>query len=325
MGSNMIRYLLETYQEDHVLNFDKLTYAGNLENLSDVAKNSRYQFMRGDIADAVAVRKAIEEFQPDIILNYAAETHVDRSIMEPKAFLETEIIGTFTLLEAVKKYHIPRFVQISTDEVFGSIAEGQFTEEHPFAPNSPYAAAKAGADLLVRSYVNTYNIPAIVTHSCNFYGPYQFPEKMISLFITNLLEGKTVPVYGDGQNRREWIYTTDHCRAVDCIMRNGALGEVYNISAQSEISNLELTKKILAIMNLSEDRITFVKDRPGHDQRYALDSHKLETQLGWKAEKSFDDGLAETIAWYRDHTAWWKPLKSGEHAHYFHHQYGASQ
>lgn len=322
MGSNMIHYLLEKYPNDGILNFDKLTYAGNLANLADIENNPRYTFVRGDIADARAVAAVVEEFQPDVILNYAAETHVDRSIIDPKAFLETEIMGTLTLLEAVKKFQISRFVQISTDEVFGSIAQGKCTEQSPFLPNSPYAAAKAGADHLARAYVQTYRTPVIVTHSCNFYGPYQFPEKIIPLFITNLLEGKKVPLYGDGHHRREWIHTSDHCRAVDAIMRSGIVGEVYNISSESEISNKELAKKIFEFMDVSEDMITFVTDRPGHDERYALDASKLRRELGWQPEMSFHEGFRATIAWYRTHGDWWKPLKSGEHAQYFQQQYG---
>ena len=257
----------------------------------------------------------------DYVLNYAAETHVDRSILDPKAFEVTDVIGTYTLLEAARKYAVKRFIQISTDEVFGSIQNGTFTENHPFEPNSPYAASKAGADLLCRSYVKTYSLPIIVTHSCNFYGPYQYPEKVIPLFITNLIEGKKVPLYGDGKNVREWIFTQDHCRAIDTLLHKGVDGEVYNIGTGDEIANIDLTEKILALTGASDNMIEPVSDRLGHDRRYAVDSTKLRT-LGWQPQQSFDEGLAYTVQWYKEHDSWWKSLKSGEHyKEYYQKQY----
>lgn len=321
MGSNMIHYILREYPHYSVLNFDKLTYAGNLENLRDVVHDERYSFMQGDISHAEAVEKAFSEFAPDIVLNYAAETHVDRSIMDPAAFLFTDVIGTYTLLEAVKKHGTKKMVQVSTDEVFGSTEDGVFTEDSPFMPNSPYSAAKAGGDHLCRAYWVTYQTPVLVTHSCNFMGPYQFPEKFIPLAITNLLEGKTIPVYGKGENSREWIYTEDHCRAIDRIMHNGKVGEVYNIGTKNELKNIDVAKMIVAALGETEDKIEFVKDRLGHDFRYATDSSKLEKELGWRAEVSFKKALNQTIQWYKEHEEWWKPLKSGEHLEYFKKQY----
>lgn len=323
MGSNIVRYLLQKYPNYEVLNFDKLTYCGNLENLRDVEDNPHYQFVKGDIADTAVVEKVFSDFRPDAVLNYAAETHVDRSIMQPKAFLETEIIGTFTLLEAIKKWQTSKFVQISTDEVFGSITDGAFTETSPFAPNSPYAASKAGADHLCRAYEVTYGVPVIVTHSSNFYGPYQYPEKFISLAITNLLEGKKIPVYGRGENRREWIYTADHCRAVDVILHRGRVGAVYNIGTGNEFTNIDIARKLLALVGASEEMLEFVKDRAGHDWRYALDHSKLTRELDWQPEISFDDGLKQTVQWYQANPHWWKRLKSGAYAQYYQAQYAA--
>ncbi len=320
MGSNAIRYFLKNYPDYTIINLDKLTYSGNPENLRDIEDDPRYRFVQGDIADEKVV-DAILRDGVDVILNYAAETHVDRSIHDPKAFVVTDVIGTYTLLEAARKHAIKRFIQISTDEVFGSIQEGKFTENHPFEPNSPYAASKAGADLLCRSYVKTYGLPVIVTHSCNFYGPYQYPEKVIPLFITNLIEGKKVPLYGDGKNVREWIFTADHCRAIDTILQKGADGEVYNIGTGDEIPNIDLTKKILTLVGASDDMIEPVTDRLGHDRRYAVDSTKLRT-LGWQPQQSFDEGLAQTVQWYKDNESWWKPLKSGEkYKEYYQKQY----
>ncbi len=324
MGSNMIRYLLNKYQDCIILNLDKMTYAANPENLKDIEKDSRYAFMKGDIADEDLIEKVFMEFQPDAVINYAAESHVDRSIMDPKAFLVTAALGTYTLLEAVRKNSTSRFIQISTDEVFGSIEKGSFTENSCFEPNSPYSAAKASGDLLCRAYIKTYNLPVIVTHSCNFVGPYQYPEKVIPLFITNLLEGKKVPLYGDGKNIREWIYTEDHCKAIDILLENGALGEVYNIGTGQEFQNIDITKKILALLGKGEDMVEPVKDRPGHDRRYSVDSSKLRA-LGWKNEYSLDMALEKTVEWYKTHEDWWKPLKSGEYLEYYNRQYNTGK
>lgn len=320
MGSNFIKYILKKHPDWQVVNLDKLTYAGNLENLREVANNKNYTFVKGDIASGGDVERAIGG-GVDKIINYAAETHVDRSIMEPDAFIKTDIFGTYTLLEATKKYKVAQYIQISTDEVFGSIKEGSFDENSPFAPNSPYSASKAGADLLCRAYFKTYNLPIIVTHSCNVFGLNAHPEKMIPLFITNLLENKKVPVYGRGSQAREWIFTDDHCAAIDTIMKKGQLGEVYNIGTGFEKTNLETTKFILREMGLGEEMIEYVKDRPGHDWRYAINSQKLRG-LGWQPGVSWEDGLRRTISWYKENGDWWKKIKSGEYLAYYKKQYG---
>src|SRR3990167_4406472 len=289
MGSNFVRYLMHSRPEISVTNFDKLTYAGNPANLTEVAHNPLYRFVRGDIADAAAIERALttSELGPvDIIINYAAETHVDRSILEPRAFLETDILGTFTLLEAVRKHSIKKYVQVSTDEVFGT-TKTEFNEQHHFEPNSPYSASKAGGDLLCRAYHATYKIPAIVTHSCNVYGPNQYPEKVIPLFVTNLIEGKKVPLYGDGQQVREWIYVRDHCRAIEKVMDRGLPGEIYNIGTRERLTNYTLTQLILKYCGKDESMIEHVADRPGHDVRYAINPDKIKSQLGWQPQTKF--------------------------------------
>src|SRR3989338_1006032 len=319
-GSNFIRLILKKYPNYQVVNLDKLTYAGNLENLKDIEGNSNYQFVKGDIADQRTVFKICRNGRIDAIVNYAAETHVDRSILDPDAFVKTDVIGTYNLLEAVKQFAIGKMVQISTDEVFGSIEKGKFNENSPLEPNSPYSASKASGDLLCRAYSKTYSIPVIVTHSCNFYGPYQYPEKLIPLFITNLLEGKKVPVYGHGQNIREWIYVLDHCWAIDFLLHKGVLGEVYNIGSGIEKKNLNITSLILKEIGAGKEMIEYVKDRPGHDWRYAVDFSKLK-KLGWKPEYSFDEAIHETIRWYKNNEWWWKKIKSGEYLEYYKRQY----
>ncbi|MDD3862193.1 MAG: dTDP-glucose 4,6-dehydratase [Candidatus Gracilibacteria bacterium] len=335
IGSNFIRYILGKYPEYEVVNFDKLTYAGNLDNLKGVEgtegvdsrlrgndkgrgndsprrtsgnDNSRYKFVKGDIADEKAVDELFAAENFDVILNYAAETHVDRSITGPRDFITTDIFGTFTLLEAVKKYGVKRYVQISTDEVFGSTEDGAFTEESSFMPNSPYSASKAGADHLCRAYFVTYGVPVIVTHSCNVYGPNQYPEKVIPLFVTNLLSGKKVPLYGDGKNVREWLYTEDHCSAIDAILHNGKIGEVYNIGSGHELANIELTQMILKNFGVGEEMIEYVEDRLGHDRRYSVDSKKLRDELGWKPRFEFEKTLSDTIDWYKNNKWWWEKL-----------------
>lgn len=323
MGSHFVKYILAKYPDYQVVNFDKLTYAGNLENLCEVEKNLHYKFIQGDICDRAAVTKAVQDNNIDMIVNYAAETHVDRSIMDPDAFLRTDVLGTFNLLEATKNFNLTKMVQVSTDEVYGSTEQGSFTEESTFAPNSPYAAAKAGGDHLCRAYFVTYHTPVVVSHSCNFYGTNQYPEKLIPFFITNLLEGKKVPLYGDGKNIREWIHTSDHCRAIDILLHQAKPGEVYNIGSGKEMQNIELTKLILAEMGFGEEMIAPVRDRPGHDRRYSIDFSKMSMDFDWQPEKSFVDGLKETIEWYRNNEDWWKPLKSGEHLEYFKKQYKA--
>jgi len=319
MGSNFIHYWLKRYPDDEIINLDKLTYAGNLDNLKDIEKDTRYTFVKGDIADPKIVSQVSKGV--DVIINYAAETHVDRSIMEARDFAITDVIGTLTLLQAIEKFKIPKMIQISTDEVFGSIKEGVFTEESSFQPNSPYSASKAGGDHMCRAFYKTYGTPVIVTHSCNFYGPFQYPEKVIPLFITNLMQGKKVPLYGDGSNVRTWIFTEDHCRAIDTILRKGEFGKEYNIGTGHEISNLELTKIILKELNKDELWIQRVKDRPGHDFRYALSYEPLK-KLGWKPEIDFIEGIERTIQWYRDNEEWWQKLiKKKEHAEYIKKQY----
>lgn len=321
MGSNFIRYLLRTYPDYQVINFDKLTYAGNLENLRDLEKNPRYTFVQGDIADASAVERVMTKHKPDAILNYAAETHVDRSILDPDAFIRTEILGTYVLLEAVRRHQIQRYVQISTDEVYGEVLTGRSTETAPLVPRSPYSASKAGADHLVQAYHVTYGLPTLLTRSCNFIGPYQFPEKMIPFFITNLIEGKPLPVYGDGKQSREYIFVDDHCAAIDLVMHKGVVGETYNIGTEDEHVNLEVTQFVLDAFGAGPEMIKHVADRPGHDRRYALDTKKIRQTLGWAPKVSFQEGLKFTIDWYRNHEAWWRPLKSGEHLAYFQKQY----
>lgn len=319
MGSNFIKYVLKYHPDFEVVNLDKLTYAGNLENLKEVEGNPNYEFIKGDIANAADVQKAIGEGF-DKIINYAAETHVDRSILEPDAFIKTEILGTYTLLEAARKYNVAQYIQLSTDEVFGSIENGEFFENSPFEPNSPYSASKASADLLCRAYFKTYNLPIIVTHSCNFYGPNQYPEKLMPLFITNLLENKKVPVYGQGNQEREWIFTLDHCRAIDILMEKGQAGEVYNIGTGYRKPNIEITRLILKEFGFDESHIEYVKDRAGHDQRYAVNSEKLR-KLGWAPSLSFDEGLRRTISWYQKNQDWWQKIKSGEYLDYYKKQY----
>jgi dTDP-glucose 4,6-dehydratase len=319
IGSNFIRQVLSKHSDDEVLNLDKLTYAGNPENLRDIEDDARYSFKKGDICDEGDVAAAFE-WGPEAVVNFAAETHVDRSITSPEAFVNTDVLGTYRLLEEVKDRGI-RLVQISTDEVYGSIEVGSFTEESPLKPNSPYAASKAAADLLVRAYVRTYDIDAVIVRSSNNYGPFQYPEKVIPLFVTNLLEDKKVPLYGEGKNVRDWLFVEDNCGAVDLVLRRGISGEAYNIGADQEKTNLELTWAILDIMGAGEESIQFVPDRPGHDLRYSLDSSKLR-ELGWEPRHDFETGLEATIDWYRTHADWWQPIKSGEFRKYYLDKYG---
>jgi len=321
MGSNFIHYILNKYSDYQVINLDKLTYAGNLENLKDIENNSNYKFVRGDITDKDLVNKIFKENQINAIINYAAETHVDRSILEPDAFIKTDVFGTHTLLEAIRQFGVDKYIQISTDEVFGSIDRGEFYENSAFEPNSPYAASKAGADHLCRAYYKTYGLPIIVTHSCNFFGPNQYPEKLIPLFITNLLENKKVPVYGKGEQIREWIYTQDHCSAIDLILQQGKNGEVYNIGTGQRKKNIEITELLLKLLDKDESNIEYVKDRPGHDFRYALNFEKLKKELGWQPQYNFEEALEKTIDWYKNNSAWWQKIKSGEYLEYYKKQY----
>ncbi len=321
MASDFIRYMLDTYPDVEIINIDKMTYAANPANLAGYENNARYHFIKGDIAVASDVEQAFASGEIDAIVNYAAESHVDRSIADPEAFLQTATLGTYRLLEAARAHQVKKYLQISTDEVFGEIETGYFTEESPFQPRSPYSAAKAAGDLLVGSYWTTYQLPTLTTHSCNNYGPYQYPEKLIGLAITNLLEGKSIPIYGDGQQVREWIYVRDHSRAVDFVLRNGQPGEVYNVGTGTEKTNIETIKTILTKMNLGEDRIEFVKDRPGHDRRYAIDATKLKN-LGWQPEYDFEKGIEQTIEWFKDNEAWWQAAKNSDYIEYYKKQYG---
>lgn len=320
IGSNFIRYILNKYTTYEVVNLDKMTYAGNPENLRDIEDSARYKFVKGDICDKNLVNNLVLSEKPDAIINFAAETHVDRSILEPDAFIKTDIFGTHTLLEAVRNYKVEKYVQVSTDEVYGSIEKGKFKEESPLKPNSPYASSKAGADLLVRAYFKTYNLPVLITRSSNNYGPYQYPEKLIPLFITNILEGTKVPLYGDGLNVRDWLYVLDNCSGIDTVLHQGKAGEIYNIGADNEKTNEEITEIILKELGKDNNFIEYVKDRPGHDFRYALDSKKIK-KLGWKPEHDFKKAIKETIEWYVSNPDWWKKIKSGEYLEYYKKQY----
>ncbi|MFH1386923.1 MAG: dTDP-glucose 4,6-dehydratase [bacterium] len=309
IGSNFIRYIMGKHPDWEVINFDKLTYAGNLDNLIHLSSNPKYSFVQGDICDQKIVEEAVAKLGPDgMIVNFAAETHVDRSIMSAGSFVQTDVYGTYTLLEAVKKYGVKRYLHISTDEVYGSIDKGSFTEESTLSPNSPYAASKAGGDLVVRSYFKTFNLPVIITRSSNNYGAYQYPEKVIPFFVTNALQGKKLPLYGDGKNVRDWLYVEDNCEAIDLVLAEGQVGEVYNIGGGNERQNIEITNFILKELGLSADFIESVKDRPGHDRRYSIDCSKVG-KLGWKPKTNFEAGLAKTIAWYKTNQEWWKKIK----------------
>jgi dTDP-glucose 4,6-dehydratase len=318
IGSTFVRHLLRAHPGDEVVNLDKLTYAGNLENLRDVEHDPRYSFVHGDICDAGVVRAALAG--ADAVVNFAAETHVDRSISDPQDFIRTDVLGTHTLLEAVRELGVGRYVQISTDEVYGSIAEGSFTEDSVLDPSSPYSASKAGADLLVLAYHRTFGTPALITRSSNNYGPYQYPEKIVPLFISNALDDQPLPVYGDGRNVRDWLYVEDNCAAIDLVLREGGPGHVYNVGGGNEVENLDLTRRILALLGKDAGLVRFVDDRPGHDRRYAVDCAKLRA-LGWAPATAFEDGLAATVAWYRDHRDWWERIKSGEWRAYYERQY----
>jgi dTDP-glucose 4,6-dehydratase len=321
IGSNFVHYLLETDSQIHVVNLDKLTYAGNLANLADLANHSRHRLIKGDITDREAVRNALTGVTA--VFNFAAESHVDRSIHDATPFVRTNVLGTQILLDTVRDLGIERYIQVSTDEVYGTLGStGFFTEQTPLAPNSPYAASKAAADLLVRSYVHTFQVPAVITRCSNNYGPYQFPEKLIPLFISNLLHEKAVPVYGDGLNVRDWIHVRDHCAAIDRVWRDGRVGEIYNIGGRCERTNLELTHTLLGVMGKSHSMIRYVSDRPGHDRRYAIDCSKIERELGWRPTIPFDQGLRDTVAWYIAHSDWVANIRNGEYRQYYERQYG---
>jgi len=306
IGSNFIRHMLGKYPDYKIINLDKLTYAGNLDNLKDVENNLNYSFVCGDICDPDVVNKVMQRV--DHVVHFAAESHVDRSIEDGSVFVRTNVLGTHTLLESALKHNIKRFVHISTDEVYGSILDGSFKETDILTPSSPYSSSKAGSDLLAQSYYITHNLPVIITRCTNNFGPYQYPEKLIPLFVTNLVDNKKVSVYGTGQNVRDWIHVLDHCKAVDFILHNGSIGEIYNVGGGAEKTNLGITQKLLEILGKNDSMIEYVEDRLGHDQRYSLDFSKL-MEMGWAPEYDFNDGLKETAKWYVDNRWWWEKLK----------------
>ncbi|MEI9476988.1 MAG: dTDP-glucose 4,6-dehydratase [Deltaproteobacteria bacterium] len=324
IGSNFIRHLLKTYPDYSVINVDKLTYAGNLENLSDLSPSPRYHFLRGDIADASQMEELVSK-GVDAVVNFAAESHVDRSIEDPTAFMKTNVFGTFVLLETLRKVFQKQrilFLHVSTDEVYGSLGEsGAFTEETPLAPNSPYAASKTAADMMVRAYYQTYGLPAVITRCSNNYGPYQFPEKLIPLMISNAMEDKELPIYGDGLNIRDWIHVEDHCRGLDVVLHRGRKGEVYNIGGRSEKTNLSVAQAILDHLGKPHSLLRFVADRPGHDRRYAMDFSKIEKELGWSPWVTFEEGIRRTVEWYQTYRQWWKKIKTGEYLDYYKRMY----
>ncbi len=323
IGSNFIKYLLAQDNNVHIINLDALTYCGNLENLKEIENDDRYSFIKGSIQNSELVEYIIQKYQINGIINFAAESHVDRSILAAQPFIDTNISGTLNLLEAAKKYQIERFLQVSTDEVYGSLgSDGKFTEDSQIQPNSPYSASKASADHLVMAFVNTYGLPALITRCSNNYGPYQFPEKLIPLMILNAKVNKPLPVYGDGMNIRDWIHVEDHCSAIRTVYNNGKIGEVYNVGGNCEKPNIEIVKTILKILNKPDSLIKYVKDRPGHDRRYAIDSTKIMTELGWKPAKTFEQGLQDTISWYLTNNQWCENVFTGAYLDYYKKQYG---
>lgn len=321
IGSNFVHYILKKYPEYQIINLDALTYAGNLENLKELENNPRHKFVKGDICDSELVDNLAKEV--DIIVHFAAESHVDRSILDSAAFVRTNVIGTHTLLEAARKAGNLRFHHVSTDEVFGSLAsdEPPFSEITPYDPRSPYSASKAGSDHLVRAYFHTHGLPVTISNCSNNYGPYHFPEKLIPLIITNLMEGKKIPIYGDGLQVRDWLHVADHCRAIDTIIHEGKVGETYCVGGDGEKANLEIAKTILKSLCRDESWIEYVEDRKGHDRRYAIDFSKIKNELGWEPEVKFEEGIADTIKWFAENEAWWKNVKSGEYEKYYTKQY----
>jgi dTDP-glucose 4,6-dehydratase len=321
IGSNFVRHMVNKYPEYEVINFDVLTYAGNLENLQGIDNKPNYTFCKGDITDASVVDQLMTT-GIDAIVNFAAESHVDRSIVDPGIFVKTNVVGTQVLLDAARKYKIEKYVQVSTDEVYGTLgAEGLFSETTPLAPNSPYSASKTGADLLVRAYHETYGLNVNITRCSNNYGPYHFPEKLIPLVITNVMEDKEIPVYGDGLQIRDWLHVTDHCNAIDLVLHKGKIGEVYNVGGNHERTNLHIVKTILAVLGKPESLIKHVADRLGHDRRYAIDATKISRELGWKPEYTFETGIKDTVTWYLENQAWWQRVKSGEYVAYYENMY----
>ena len=326
IGGNFCHYMTRKYPEDTILCIDKLTYAGNMETLAPIMDKPNFKFFQADIADREAIYKIFEEEKPDIVVNFAAESHVDRSISEPEIFLRTNIIGTSVMLDACREYGITRYHQVSTDEVYGDLPLDRpdlfFTETTPIHTSSPYSASKASADLLVQAYARTYQLPCTISRCSNNYGPYHFPEKFIPLMISNVLNDKKIPVYGKGENVRDWLYVEDHCIAIDLIIRKGSVGEVYNIGGHNEKTNLEVVKTVLDKLGKSEEFISYVTDRPGHDRRYAIDPTKIHEELGWLPETTFETGIQKTIDWYLENRTWWENIISGEYANYYEKMYG---
>ena len=326
IGTNFVYYQLQHHPEDRVVCLDALTYAGNLENLTEALKNPCFRFAKGDIADREAVNALFEEEKPDIVVNFAAESHVDRSITQPELFLRTNIMGTQVLMDACRKYGVQRYHQVSTDEVYGDLPLDRpdlfFTEDTPIHTSSPYSASKASADLLVLAYFRTFHLPVSITRCSNNYGPYHFPEKLIPLMITRALNDQSLPVYGKGENVRDWLYVEDHCAAIDLVMRKGREGEVYNVGGHNERTNLDVVKTVLRELGKPESLIAFVTDRPGHDRRYAIDPSKIHAELGWLPRTKFDDGIHQTVQWYLDNRQWWEHILAGEYQNYYQAMYG---
>ena len=326
IGANFVHYQLKEHPEERVVCLDALTYAGNLENLTEALQNPRFRFVKGDIADRETVNALFEEEKPDIVVNFAAESHVDRSITQPELFLRTNILGTQVLMDACRKFSVGRYHQVSTDEVYGDLPLDRpdlfFTEDTPIHTSSPYSASKASADLLVLAYYRTFHLPVSITRCSNNYGPYHFPEKLIPLMITRALNDQSLPVYGKGENIRDWLYVEDHCAAIDLVMRKGREGEVYNVGGHNERTNLEVVKTVLRELGKPESLITFVTDRPGHDRRYAIDPSKIHAELGWLPRTTFDDGIRQTVRWYLDNRTWWEHILAGEYQHYYQTMYG---
>ncbi|NPV67980.1 MAG: dTDP-glucose 4,6-dehydratase [Anaerolineae bacterium] len=322
IGSAFVRYMIDTYPDYNVVVLDKLTYAGNLDNLLPVRDNPRYRFERADIADRAAVERIVEQHGIDTIVNFAAETHVDRSILQPDAFIYTDVVGVYVLLEMVRQKGVQRLLHVSTDEVYGDIPQGYSVETDPFAPNSPYAASKAGAELMIRAYFQTYGLNVVVTRGSNTFGPYQYPEKLMSLFITEAIDDRPLPLYGDGRQVRDWLYVLDHVTGIDTVLHKGIAGEAYNIAGENERPNIDVVRALLKELGKPESLIRHVADRPGHDRRYAMNCDKLRA-LGWRRQHSFKEALRETVAWYVHNEWWWRKIKTGEYLEYYKAQYAS--
>jgi len=322
IGSNFVRKMLENHPTYRVVVFDKMTYAGNLDNLESVSENPNYKFLRGDIADRNAVKRALDSNQIDTVVNFAAETHVDRSILNPDAFIDTNTRGVYVLLDESNKHGVERFLQVSTDEVYGSVPQGFFKEGDALEPNSPYSASKASGDLMVHAFHITYGLNTVITRGSNTFGPYQYPEKLLPLFITNAIDNEPLPLYGDGMQVRDWLYVDDHCSGIDLVLHEGLAGEIYNLGGENERHNIDVIRKMLTIMAKPETLIHPVEDRPGHDRRYALNNDKIRA-LGWKHSATFDEALERTIQWYQHNEWWWRKIKNGEYRQYYEAQYGA--